>query len=154
MKHRQRGFTLTEVLIASSLIAIALVPLLQALQSIGTVAGANVTMLQQQLQLTGRMESLLAEEYADLLAAAAAANDPTAPTTYSDAAGTEPRTLVQISFYDVDDLDGDGNPFTIADPDTDNDNNPYTGGDVVIDLLWIKTSHENHHYALETLTAP
>lgn len=149
----QRGLSYIEVIIATALIAIALVPMLEALQT--GIQGANVhqSLTTDHYQLKAKMEEVLAEPFASLLNAAAAAGNKTVVSSYSDSAGVSQRRLVYLSFYDAADSDGDTNPFTLLDPNTDADNNPYTGSDVVIDLLWIRVEIENSVQAFESLTS-
>lgn len=82
------------------------------------------------------MEQLLAEAPASLDAAAQAAGAPTTPTSYSDAPGTPDRRLVFLARYDLDNADGDGNPFT--------------GGDA--GLIWVRVAIKNQVIALESVT--
>ncbi len=125
---RMAGFSYMEVLAASLLIGVAMIPALQALQS-----GAQGSSLQQQelidrYLLAARMEELLAQPYSDLASAALAAGGPAVATGYSDSLATsDGRLLVREVFlaaYDGDNLDGD--------------NNPFTGGDD--GLLWVRVS--------------
>lgn len=152
----QRGFTLTELLIAAGIVAAALIPLLISLQSAYSGTRANAAQITERLALLGRVETVLAEDFDDLLTAAETAFDPTVPTSYSDAPGSSPRVLVYLSFYDVENTDADNDPFTIFDPNTDADNNPYTSdpgpGAVKIKLLWLRAEVEGTTLALETLT--
>lgn len=151
--HYQRGLSYVEVIIAAALIAIALVPMLEALQSGIQGAGIHQSLTTDHYQLKAKMEEVLAEPFTNLLSAAAAAGNKTTPTSYSDSAGSSQRRLVYLSFYDAGDTDGDTDPFTILDANTDADNNPYTGTDVVIDLLWVRIEIENSVQAFETLTS-
>jgi len=84
--------------------------------------------------LAGKLETVLAEPFADLDAAAAAAGAYTAPTGYSDLAAVVPHQVF-IWRYDADDADTDGNVFT--------------GGED--DLLWVQVQNRNGNQALETL---
>ena len=52
---------------------------------------------------------------------------------------------------DADDRDGDGNPFTVPDPNLDGDNDLYTG---YVGPLWLRVEIEGSVTAFETLTAP
>ena len=150
--QRQSGLTYVEVLVATLILATALVPALQALHGAAQTASVVAGQSAQRLRLGSALETVLAEPYGNLLAAAGAVNDRGTPTSYSDPAGTTDRRLVHVSFYDIANLDGDGDPFTIADPDTDGDSNPYTGGEVAIDLLWVQVTIEGAADTLETLT--
>ena len=86
----------------------------------------------QQVRLRSRMEEVLANRFSTLDAAAmAAGNTPTAiVATWSDAAGTTDRVVVNIYRY---------NGTTAVSTDTG--------------LLWVKASIEGSALALNTLTA-
>jgi hypothetical protein len=99
----------------------------------------------------GTMETVLAEPFSSLRAAAASAGAPTMPSSYSDAAGATDRMLVYLSYYDAGDSDGDGNPFTLLDPNADGDGNPYTGTSPRITLLWVRVAIEGTALAFESL---
>jgi hypothetical protein len=96
------------------------------------------------------MEEVLAEPYGTLLGAAAAAGSESTPSSYSDPAGPMDRRLVFIALYDATNADGDGNVFTVPDPDLDGDGNPYTG---YADLLWLRVEVEGSITSLESLVA-
>ena len=142
--NTQQGFSYIEVLVAMFIIAIALVPAMEALQSGIQGAGIHQQTTQQHYLLLSRMENLMATSYGDLLIAAETAGNATTPSSYSDPAGQSERIIVYLSLYDA-----DADPFTIADPDTDADNNIYTGD--TANLLWIKVQLENSAYEFESL---
>ena len=142
--NTQQGFSYIEVLVAMFIIAIALVPAMEALQSGIQGAGIHQQTTQQHYLLLSRMENLMATSYGDLLLAAETAGNATTPSSYSDPAGQSERIIVYLSLYDA-----DADPFTIADPDTDADNNIYTGD--TANLLWIKAQLENSAYEFESL---
>lgn len=128
----QRGLTLTEVLVAIVLLAVLLVPAVNALYTghLGTEVQADL--IRHHYRLVSRLETVLAEPYASLEASAAG---PATPTSYSDAAGPPDRVVVFIAGYDADDGDADGNPFT--DPDNG--------------LLWVRVAIDESVLGLETL---
>ncbi len=134
---KQAGFSYLEVLVAVGIIAVSLVPMLEALQ-----AGLLATDLHQQLttkeqRVFSRMEEMLAEPFATLDAAALAAGSETTPTSYSDPVATPDRRLVYLSRYDGDNADSDNQPFTGVDPG----------------LLWVRVEIEGTVQGLEALTA-
>jgi len=133
----QRGLTYVEILIATLLLVIGLVPALDALRNAVLGTGSNDGYVVAQHRLYGQLEELLVEPFSDLDEAAQAAGSPTTPTTYSEPGGTPGRMLVFIARYDGDNADGDTNPMT--------------GGDE--GLLWVQAAIENSPYALETLRA-
>ena len=139
-----RGFSYVEVLVAMFILAIALVPAMQALQSGIQGAGIHQQTTQQHYALLARMEAMLAESYANLLTAAETAGNNSTPSSYSDTVGQTDRIVVYLSLYDA-----DADPFTITDPNNDGDNNIYTGD--TTGLLWLKVQLENSPYAFESL---
>ncbi|MEM7411298.1 MAG: hypothetical protein AAF430_13760 [Myxococcota bacterium] len=135
-RRRESGLGYVEVLIATVLVAIALVPMLEGL-SVGMRGSAvRHDSLEGRLRAASRMEEVLAQPFADLDAEALAVGDPSTASSYSDAPGTPQRRLVFLSRYDGDDADGDGDPFT----------------DVDEDLVWVSVAIENSVHVLTTLT--
>lgn len=134
------GFTYVEVIVATALIVISLIPAMNALS-----VGVNGSTIHENLTvdhyyLTSRMEALLAEPYNDLDAEALLINDPDLPSGYSDTPSTPGgRTLnrqVYLSRYDADNADNDDDFFTGIDAG----------------LLWIRVELEGTGRSLERLT--
>jgi type II secretory pathway pseudopilin PulG len=134
-EQAQLGFSYVEVLVAMTLIAVALIPAMNALRVGVSAASVHEQETVRSFALTGRMEQVLSQSFADLDAAAATAGSATVPTTYSDLAGTEDRLIVYIAGYDADNADADGNPFTGVDAR----------------VLWVQVVIENTRHALTTL---
>lgn len=134
---KQAGLTLVEVLVAVVLLAILLVPAIQALQT--GVVGADVhgDVASSHFRLTSRLEEVLAEPFVDLANAALAAGAATTESSYSDAAGPPGRVLVFLSLYDGDNADADNNPFTGTDDD----------------LIWARVDIEDSVYTMQTVIA-
>ncbi len=130
------GFSYVEVLIATVLIAITLVPALEALQGsmMGSEVHENISI--QQYQLQSKLEEILAKSFDELESAAIVAGSHTVATSLSDAMGVANRRVVFLSKYDGDNADSDSNPFTGMDED----------------LLWVRVEIENTSYSYETLT--
>jgi Tfp pilus assembly protein PilV len=143
-KSQQTGFSYLEVLIASLLVTIALVPALNALQTGIMSADIHQALTMQYYLRLKKMAELQAEPFSDLLAAAKTAVNNTTTSSYSDAAGTADRRLVYLALYDA-----DATPFTITDTNKDGDNDPYTGD--TANLLWLKVQTEGSADSLETL---
>ncbi len=135
-KSSQRGFSYVEVLVAMTLIAVALVPAMNALRVGVTAAGVHQQETVRSLELSGRLEQVLSQSFEDLQAAAVLAGSAAVPTSYSDLAGTQDRLLVYIAQYDADDADADDDPFTGIDPG----------------ILWVRVAVENTQHVLTTLT--
>jgi type II secretory pathway pseudopilin PulG len=134
---RQSGFSYMELLIATLLITIMLVPALEAMQSGIQGSGIHTQLAQNQYRMISKMEQTLALPFSELLEQADLVADPTVliPAPYSDAAGTEFRRLVFLARYDGDDADGDKDPFTGTDAS----------------LLWVRVTIENSSRPLETV---
>ncbi|MGD8909281.1 MAG: hypothetical protein PVI92_08020 [Chromatiales bacterium] len=113
---RADGFSYTEMLLATFLIALVLVPTLESLSS-GIQAGSlHIARATEHYRLTGKLEEVLARSFAELEQEADAVASPTTiVTAYSDAAGTQGRRLVYLARYDGDNADADNDPFTGAD---------------------------------------
>lgn len=136
-----RGLSYIEVLIATVLITVALVPAIDALTS-GVRAGSmHVDVVEDHYHLVGGLTAVLAEPFADLDAEAVTLNNPATPSVYSDTVTTaDGRTLtrqVYLSRYDADNADTDNNVFT----DTD------------AGLLWVKVEFAGTTQALEQLVS-
>ena len=99
----KRGFTYTEVLLSVVLLAVLLVPALEALQTgmLGTpAAGANPEMTAVQ----SKMEQVLAAPFSRIYAETYVSGGNTTTSvspTFSDAAGTPDRRVVVIYRYDA-----------------------------------------------------
>jgi type II secretory pathway pseudopilin PulG len=137
MMNRQSGFSYMELLVATLLIAIMLVPALDAMQSGIQGSGIHTQLAQNQYRMISKMEQTLALPFSELLQQADLVADPKVliPAPFSDAAGTASRRLVFLSRYDGDNADGDKDPFTGTDAG----------------LLWVRVTIENSPRALETV---
>lgn len=134
--NRETGISYAETLLAVTVLALALVPALESLQTAFTGAAVQEEVVLWQQQLATRMEDVLAEPFLTLEEAALAAGNETTPSSYSDAAGGPDRVLVFLSGYDGDNADANGDPF-----------------DAGMDegLLWVQVAIENTPYDLTTL---
>ena len=131
----QAGFSYVEILVATVLIAIALVPAMDALRPGLQGASLHQQQAQQHYALLSRLERVLAEPFADLDDAATAAGGYLNPSSYSDAPGDPDAVFVYLSRYDVD--------------NADSDNDVFTGGED--NLLWIRVQPELGSQSLQTL---
>lgn len=143
-QKRHHGFSYIEVLVAVFILAVAIVPAMEALQSGIQGAGIHESLTHQHYAVNKRMEELMAEPYGPLLSAAEAATNATTPTSFSDPAAPADRVVVLLSLYDA-----DADPFIIADPNNDSDSDIYTGD--TSNLLWIRVEIENTAVAVESL---
>lgn len=127
--RRLAGFSYVEVLIATVLISLALIPALEALE-VG-VRGSEVHRVElvRHRHLMAKIEDVLAESYVHLEAetAAAAGN----ASAYSDAVGAADRRLVFLNNFDA---DGDATPDA--------------------GILRLRVTIEGTPHTLETLTTP
>ena len=130
----EAGLSYVEVLVATLVIAIALVPMMEALGP--GLQGAQIHRDQAEVHyaLTGKLEEVLAQPFDDLDAAATAAGDYKIPTSYSDAGAAVPHEVF-IWRYDVDNADADDNEFT--------------GGED--DILWLRVATADGFADLQTL---
>ncbi len=136
-RRDQHGLTLVEVLVAIALLAVMLVPAINALTTSSHGAEVHRDLASNHFRLTSRLEELLAEPFSDLEAAAIAAGSPQAATTYSESAGVPGRLIVYLSACDGDNADGDGDLFTGTDDG----------------ILWIRVEIENTVHDLQTIRA-
>ena len=133
----KRGFAYIEVVVAIVLIAVALIPALDALQSGMQASAVLAEGNSLPLHLQEKMQLLLAEPLETLDGLAAqdnpAGSTPTSPSArYSDGAGDSRRRLVYLSRFD---------------PDTNTFTANRTG------LVWVKVMIEGGGQALQTLTS-
>ena len=137
--HRMAGLTYVEVLIATALITITLVPGMDALRPATLGMSIHETRTVQHYELTAMLEEVLARPFSELDAEALAISDPAvASVTFSDPAGQAKRRLVYLSRYDADNADGNNNFF-----------------DAGMDegLLWVRVELEGTIQAIESLTS-
>jgi type II secretory pathway pseudopilin PulG len=134
--ERVAGFSYVEVLVATVLVSVSLVPAIEALNSGITGGGVHAQAVSRQQAMQAKLEEVLALPFDDLDAEALAAGSYLAPTSYSDAPGANDRRLVYLARYDVDNADSDGNALT--------------GGEA--GLVWVRVAVAGTVHAVETLT--
>lgn len=126
--RRQNGISYIEVLVASAIIAVSLVPAMEALNASMNSSRMSETVQRQNFLLLDKYEEVLSQSFDALdTEALSLANNTTASTTFSDAAGVPNRRLVYMQRYDGD--------------NADNDDDPFTGGDA--GLCWIRVEIDN-----------
>jgi prepilin-type N-terminal cleavage/methylation domain-containing protein len=134
----QKGFSLVEVLLATVILLLALVPAIEALSSASHGAGVQQSEVQLHFQLREKMAQILAEAFQSLdQEAQSIASPSSASVVYSDPPGIRYRRRVYLSRYDADNADGDNDPFTGIDAG----------------LLWVRVDTEHTAYVLETLVS-
>ena len=99
---RQHGFSYVEVLVSVVLLAVLLVPALQALES-GIRNAVTPSMAARPPLLRAKIEEVLSSPFPELYAATyvAGANTTGVNATFSDAAGATDRRVVVLYRYDV-----------------------------------------------------
>jgi type II secretory pathway pseudopilin PulG len=138
-RHRMAGLTYVEVLIATALIAITLIPAIEALKPAVQGMSIHEAQIVRHYELAAMLEDVLATPFAELDAEAVIINDPAvASTTYSDLPAANNRRLVYLSRYDADNADGNGDFFD-------------AGMDA--GLLWVRIEIEGTDQAIESLTS-
>lgn len=137
--NKQLGLSYVEVLVASSLIVLILLPALEALYPGIHGAELNKTQTIDHFYLQDKMEQSLGLPFSELEATAISIADATVATAYSDSITTSDGRQIDrqvfLATYDGDNADGDNDPFTGADPG----------------LLWLKVSITQSLLALETV---
>ena len=141
-KHgKMAGLSYVEVLIATVLIAIVLVPAMDALVPAVVGSGIHETYTEDHYQLNALLEEVLAEPLTDLDAAATIAGNPTTATSYSDVYtygdGRQISRNVFLSRYDGDNADSDNNPFTGIDEG----------------LIWVRVEIANTTLSMQSLSS-
>ena len=135
------GFAYVEVLVATLLLVVALVPALDALRPGVTAGGIQQRHASDHYRMLARFEEVMAEPFASLQAAADAAASPTVPSSYSGTFiypdGRQITRSLYLSGYDGGNADGDDDPFTGMDAG----------------LLWLKIEIAGTHQQLEGLTS-
>ena len=135
--QRQTGYAYVEILIATILIAVSMVPIMDALRNASVGTGIYESYSAQHYSLLAKMEEVLAEPYGSLDAEAVAVSSSTTQTAYSDPVSTPDRRLVYLAAYDIDNADGDNEPFL-------------TGTDPGV--LWVRVEIEGTALSTESLT--
>ncbi len=137
-KSRQRGISYIELVIATAVLTISLIPAMEALNAAQMGSRINAELQEQHYALMDVFERTLSEPFTVLDAEALALADRDTPSTvYSDSAVTPNRRLVYIQRYDAD--------------NDDNDDDPFTGGDK--DILWVRVEIAGTALAKETLVS-
>lgn len=126
-----------ELLIATLLIVMLLVPALDAMQSGIQGSGVHTGLARNNFRVIAKLEELLARPFAELQAQADAVGDSTVliPPPYSDPPGTTDRRRVFIARYDGDNADIDDDVFTGVDDG----------------LLWVRITINRTNYDIRTL---
>jgi type II secretory pathway pseudopilin PulG len=135
------GFSYLEVLIATALIAISLVPALEALSMGGRGHDIQTVHAEDHYYLAAKLEEVLAEPFSRLDEAASVTGSPVIATSYSDsvtlADGRVLTRQVYLSGYDGDNADGNGNVFDGTDEG----------------LIWVRVEIDESGLGLERLTS-
>ncbi len=132
---RQRGFGYIEALVAVALLAVALIPALEALTNVTRNAPGADQDDALWMAVSSKLNEISGTRFDSLDYYSNAAGSPTTASSLSDASGTSPRVLVYLSRYDGDNADGDNNAFTGTDAD----------------LIWIRAAIADTPVEMSTL---
>lgn len=134
----QQGVSYIEVVIATAILTISLIPAMDALLAAQLGNRINAELQQQHYALVDKFERTISESFSALDTEALGLPDNNTPSTvYSDSMTLPNRRLVYIQRYDGD--------------NADNDNNPFTGGDE--GLLWLRVEVQGSNLSKETLVS-
>jgi len=131
----QQGVSYIEILIATILITVSLIPASEALRSATASSSVYADYSVQNYRLLAKMEETLAKSFFNLEAEAIAVGNASIPTSFSDPVATPNRRLVYLSPYDADNADSDDDPFTGTDAN----------------LIWVRVQIEDSILMLESL---
>ena len=133
------GFSYVEVLVATVLIAVTLVPAIEAFSPGINSAGYTRSLVEDRYQLSAKLEEVLAASFADIDTAATAAGSSTTASSYSDTVtypnGKQITRNVFLSRYDGDNADTNNNPFDGIDAG----------------LIWLRVEIDGTSLSLESL---
>ena len=132
---RQRGFGYIEALVAVALLAVALIPALEALTNVTRNAPLADEDDALWMAVSSKLNEISGTRFDSLDFYASTTGSPTTASSLSDASGTSPRVLVYLSRYDGDNADGDNNAFTGTDAD----------------LIWIRAAIADTPVEMSTL---
>jgi len=136
--QRQTGLSYIEVLVASAVIAVSLVPAMEAMNASLKSNQLSKSLQQQHYLLQEKYEEVLAQSFDSLDAEALSLTSPNViSNVFSDTAGVPNRRLVYVQRYDADNADGDDDPFT--------------GGDA--GLCWLRVEIEGTRLSREVLVS-
>ena len=131
----QSGVSYIEVLVTTFMIAVLLVPAMESLIPGMQASDVHQQQTQSHYVLSGRLEQLLSEPYANLKAEADRIGSPSIPSVYSSPIDDQIEYSVFLANYDIDNLDADGDIFT----------------GVEEDVLWIKIENSDQSIVYQTL---
>ncbi|MFK7794525.1 MAG: hypothetical protein AB8B89_04175 [Gammaproteobacteria bacterium] len=131
----QYGFSYVEIILATLLISITLIPALESMQTAQLGSSVHQSLLTEHYHLRAKLEEVLSQSFNSLQAASLAAGSSNVASSYSDAGGSSSRRLVYLSLYDIDNADNDDDPFTGVDDD----------------LIWVQVMIEHSSQKIQTL---
>lgn len=133
------GFSYVEVLVATVLIAVTLVPALEAFNPGTRSASYSELLVEDRYQLTAKLEEVLGTSFIDIDTAATAAGSQTVASSFSDTVtysdGRQITRNVFLSRYDGDNADANNNPFDGVDAG----------------LIWVRVEIDGSSLNLESL---
>ena len=109
------GFSYVEVLVATVLIAITLVPAMEAFMPGTSGVAYTESLVEDRYQMAAKLEDVLAASFTDIDAAATVAGSPSVVSSFSDVVtypdGRQITRNVFLSRYDGDNADANNDPF-------------------------------------------
>ncbi|MFK8017947.1 MAG: type II secretion system protein [Gammaproteobacteria bacterium] len=127
----QRGVSYTEVLVAIVLISLIALPTAQSIQSALTSARQSIDDANHRFALQSLLETTLVDDFASLSSRAGGSTTPAASSALADG-----ETLdLYIASWDIDNADGDDDPFSGADDE----------------VLWVRVQLRGTRLTLSTL---
>ena len=143
---RQQGLSYIEVLIATAILAVALVPAINALYP--AIAGSSVYQSETEIHyhLTAKLEEVLAQPFDELYQEAKSLGDEKIPSgLFSDPIGSSTRRLVFLSNYQPVSLS------LVEDPLVTTTNSSFSTADS--GLLWIAVQLESNGLRMASLVS-
>jgi len=112
---RIAGFSYTEVLVAANLVAMKLVPAMEAFMPAAKGKNYTQSLIEDRYQLTAKLEDVMAASFSEVDSEALTTASPTVASSYSDVVtypdGRQITRNVLLSRYDGDNADANNNPF-------------------------------------------
>ncbi len=135
------GFSYVEVMVTTVLIAVTLVPAIEAFIPGSNSTGYAESLVGDRYQLTAKLEEVLAASFTNLDIAATVAGSQTVASSYSDIviypSGRQITRNVFLSRYDGDNADANNNPFNGTDAG----------------LIWVRVEIDGTSLRIESLVS-
>ncbi len=130
-RTEQSGFTYLEILVATTVLALGLIPAVSALQTASRGTAITQDLDAQFLRMSSTMEEILAQPYSQIFSLHQPLSAGAVSTLWSDSDESDARILVYVEPYDADNLDGDADVLTGTDD-----------GILRVTVVWDGTGHQ------------